>query len=57
MLDKRLVAETVCMILLPAETLGRKQNHADSLSRKPFFMDSSLGRNQEIADSLSGKEI
>ena len=32
------------MILLPAETLGRKQNHEDSLSRKPCFMDNSLGK-------------
>ena len=27
------------MILLPAESLGRKQNHTDSLCRKPFFVD------------------
>ena len=37
------------MILLPAERLGRKQNHTDSLCRKPFFMDGSLGRKQEVA--------
>ena len=27
------------MIQLPAESLGRKQNHMDSLRMKPFFMD------------------
>ena len=37
-----LPAETVRVILLPAETLGRKQNHKDSLCRKPFFVDDSL---------------
>ena len=35
--DKRLPAETVRVILLPEETLGRKQNHADSLVRKIFW--------------------
>ena len=34
--DKRLAAETVRGILLPAETLGRK-NHADGLGWKPFL--------------------
>ena len=29
--------------LLPARTLGGKQNHADSLSRKPFVADGILG--------------
>ena len=41
------------MIKLPAETLGRKQNHTDSLCRQPFFVDSSLGRKQEIT-KISG---
>ena len=31
------------MILLPAETLGRKLNHTDSLCKKPFFVDGYLG--------------
>ena len=31
-----LPAETVRVILLPAETLGRKLNHTDSLCRKLF---------------------
>ena len=34
-----------------AESLDRKQNHTDSLCRKPFFVDGSLGRKQEITDS------
>ena len=34
----------LCVILIPAEiTLGRKQDHADSLCRKPFFANGSLG--------------
>ena len=53
-LGKKLPAETVRVILLP---LGRKQNHTDSLCRKPFFVDGSLGRKQEIADSLGGSQI
>ncbi|MEW8546019.1 MAG: hypothetical protein AB2693_21050 [Candidatus Thiodiazotropha sp.] len=40
------------MILLPAEAVDRKQNHADSLCRKPSCTDGSLGRKQELADSL-----
>ena len=36
------------MIMLPAESLGRKQNHTDSLCRKPFFADGSLGRKQDF---------
>ena len=47
---KWLPAETVCVILRPAETLGRKQNHRDSLCRKLFTKHNSLGRKQEIAD-------
>ena len=31
--------------------LGRKQNHTDSLCRKPFFVDGSLGRKQAIMQS------
>ena len=50
-------AKTVLMIVLPAETLGRKQNHADRLGRKPFFKYSRLNTNQEIADSLGGSQI
>ena len=38
-------------------SLGRKQNHTDSLCRKPFFVDGSLGRKQEITDSLDGSQI
>ena len=57
MCDKKLSAETVCAILLPAECLSRKQNYTDSLTRKPFFVDSSLGRKQEIGDSLGGSQI
>ena len=37
--------------------LGRKQNHTDSLCRKPFFVDGSLGRKQQITDSLGGSQI
>ena len=53
--DKLLSAKSVRMILLPAKTLGRKHNHADSLAGSHFTPDSilySLGRKQEIADSL-----
>ena len=56
-LGKWFPAETVCVILLPAETLGRKQNHTDSFCRKPFFVDGSLRRKQEITDSLGGSQI
>ena len=35
--DKFHPVKTVHMILLPAETLGRKQNHVDSPGRKTFF--------------------
>ena len=52
MCEKWHPAKTVRMILLPAKSLGRKQNHADSLCRKSFFMDGSPGRKQEIIDSL-----
>ena len=45
--EKWLPAETVCVILLPAESLSRKQIHADSLGRKPFFVHSSF---QEAKD-------
>ena len=47
---KWLPAETVRVILLPAEPLGRKLNHTDSLCRKIFTNHNSLGRKQEIAD-------
>ena len=39
-LNKWLPAETVRVIQPPAESLGRKQNHTDSLHRKPFLVDS-----------------
>ena len=55
--QKWLPAETVRVILLPAETLGRKPNHRDSLCRKLFAKHNSLGRKQEMADSLSGSQI
>ena len=45
------------MIKLPAESLGRKLNHTDSLCRKPFFVDGSVGRKQEITDSFGGSQI
>ena len=57
MLGKYLSAETARVILLPAEGLGRKRNHTDSLCRKPFFVDGSLGRKQEIMDSLGGSQL
>ncbi|MEW8546780.1 MAG: hypothetical protein AB2693_24970 [Candidatus Thiodiazotropha sp.] len=53
---KWLPAKTVRAILLPAERLSRKQNHADSLCRKPFIMFSCPGRKQELADSLGGSQ-
>ena len=55
--EKWLPAETVCVNLLPAETLGRKQNHTDSLCRKLFTKHNSLGRKQKIMDSLGGSQI
>ena len=36
-------AETIRVILLPAETFGRKQNNADSLGRKLFIIVKALG--------------
>ena len=50
---KWLPAETVRVIQLPADTLGRKLNHTDSLCRKLFIKYNSLRRKQEIADSLA----
>ena len=55
--DSWLPAEAVRVILLSAETLGRKLNHTDSLCRKLFPKHNSLGRKQEIADSLNGSQI
>ena len=56
--EKWLPAETfLCVILLPAETLGRKLSHMDSLYRKLFIKHNSLGRKQEITDSLSRSQI
>ena len=51
------LAETVRVIQLPAESLGRKQNHTDSLCRKPFFVGGSLGRKHKITDSLGGSQM
>ena len=50
--EKWLPAETVHVIVYPAESLGRKQNHVDSLSRKPFFTEK-----QTIVDSLDRSHI
>ena len=55
--EKWLPAETVCVILFPADTLGRKLNHMDSLCRKLFTKHNSLSRKQETMDSLSGSQI
>ena len=56
--DFMLPADTVVLgKKLPAETLGRKQNHTDSLCRKPLFVDGIVGRKQEITDSLGGSQI
>ena len=55
--EKWLPAETVCVILLPAETLRRKLNHTDSLCQKLFIKHNSLGRKQEITDSLGRGQI
>ena len=54
--DKRSFVETVCVILLPADTPSMKQIHMNSLSRKPF-LQTSLRRKQEIADSVSESQI
>ena len=54
---ERLLAETVHMILLPAVSLSKKQNHSDSLCRKLFTTNTSLGRKQEIGDSLGGRQV
>ena len=48
------------MILLPAESLGRKQNYMDSLCRKAFFVDEARDRGQSqwkpnMTDSLCRK--
>ena len=42
---------------LPADTGRVILLHAESLCRKPFFVDGSLCRKQEIADSLGGSQI
>ena len=52
---KWLPAETVHVIQLPAKSLSRKQNHTDSLCRKPFFVDGSLGRKQKNTVSAEVK--
>ena len=36
-MKKWLPVKSVHMNLLPAKTLGRKQNHAERISRKPVF--------------------
>ena len=44
------------MILLPAETLGRKQNNVNSLSRKPFlWMVVSAGSKRSLTVSAEAK--
>ena len=45
--DKRLPAESVCVILPSAESLGRKHIHIVSVT----------GKKQEMADSLNGSQI
>ena len=55
MRDKKLPAEIVRVILLPFESLGRKQNHADSRGKKQNHADS-RGRKQNHADSLGRKQ-
>ena len=40
--------ETVRLIVLPAESLGRKQFHADRFGRKPFIMCNSLESKYKI---------
>ena len=57
MCDKKLPAETVRVILLPAKTFSRKQNRTVYLCRKLSIADGSLERKQEIEDSLSGNQI
>ena len=54
---KMFIAETVRVIMLTAESLGRKHNHAGRPGRKPFIVNSSLGRKPDIADSLGGSQI
>ena len=51
---KWLPAETVHVILLPAETQQEAKSHAQSLL---FTKHNSLGRKQEIADSLGSSQI
>ena len=53
--DKWLPVESVHMILLSVDSLGRKHNRSDSLGRKPFIAESSLERKQEIMDRLGKK--
>ena len=50
-LEKWLPAETVCVILLPAETVGRKVNHTDSLCRKLFTRHKSRQEARDCTDS------
>ena len=40
----KLLAMTVCVIFLPANTFGRKENHRDSLGRKHFLPRPLAGR-------------
>ena len=49
--------ESEVWIINASTALGRKQSHADSLGRKPFFEDGNPCRKQEIADSLGGSQI
>ena len=47
--DDKLPAMTVCVIFLPANTFGRKENHRNSCGRKLFL------RKQNHANSLGRK--
>ena len=50
-------AKTVYKSVLPLESLGRMNNHAGWLRRKPLIMRSSLVRKKEIADNLGRSQI
>ena len=53
--DKYLSAKTVHKILLPAKTCSRRQNHTDSLCRKPHFMEISLERISKRSGTVSAE--
>ena len=54
---EQLPGDTVRMTLLPVETRDRKQNHENSIGRKPFFANGSFGGKQEIVASLCGSQL